>query len=94
MADMMDEIDPPGLPENNTVPASINMEFNSEEDNEILGTTPDFCYWWNCTESEINPPRVTGSIIRAHFRLYWDIVRGRFIMLLKSNSFERPFPTC
>jgi len=78
MADMMDQIDPPGLPENNMVPASINMEFNSEEDNEILGMTADFCYWWKCDESDPNPPRVTRSIIHAHFHQYWSIVSVRY----------------
>ena len=76
LADMMYELDTPTFPENNTLPASINMDFNMEEDSEILGLTKDYSYWWNPTAPEMEVPRVTRSITNAHFHQYFLSVRS------------------
>lgn len=74
-ADMLDSINTPTIPEDNTIPSSINMEFDAEDDAEILATTKDYCYWWKYPPGgEVEPPRVTRHIISCHFRDYFKVV--------------------
>jgi hypothetical protein len=71
---MIYELDNPLIPDHNTLPASINMEFNADEDVDILESTKDFGYWWNFTGSEVEAPRVTRHIIHSHFHAYFHAV--------------------
>ena len=79
LADIMYYSDGPHLFENDTLLASINMDFNEEEDRKILGSTKDFCYWWKNTvapEGDIDPtteelPRLTYSVTTSHFNDFW-----------------------
>ena len=89
LADMMYDVDRPRLPEDNTMPGSINMDFNGEEDHNILASTKEFCYWWNVPRvsdvdvvSEEELPRVTCSVTAAHF-----------IVFLKNISIPLSLPT-
>ena len=46
LADMMYDLNGGPSPDDNTLPASINMDFNAAQDHNILTSTPSFCYWW------------------------------------------------
>jgi len=74
LSDMIYDLDPPELPENNMLPASINMDFNGEEDAEILAQTREYCYWWTFKLSDKNIPWVTPAVVFDHFREYFQIV--------------------
>jgi hypothetical protein len=74
-ADMLDSINTPNIPEDNTLPASINVEFTAQDDANILATTKDYCYWWKLPPGgEEETPRVTRHIISCHFRDYFKVV--------------------
>ena len=84
---MMYDVDRPRLPEDNTLPGSINMDFNGEEDRDILASTKEFCYWWNVpgvsevdAMSEAELPRVMRSVTAAHFRAFLKNVRIPFCL--------------
>lgn len=64
------ELFPPTLREENTLPASINMDFTGEEDQETLATTKEYCYWWAQEEEEGIEPRVPIDLIWYHFQDY------------------------
>ena len=90
MADMMYDMDRPLLPNDNTLPASLNMDFNAEEDENILGSTKPFCYWWKVVSlepevdgSDVNLPRVTRTVVADHFKAFYHKV---FIPLLASPT--------
>ena len=64
------------------MPASINMDFNREEDLDIIrSVTKDHVYWWNrrvpesvALEEDLEFPEVTRQVIEAHFReFYWGV---------------------
>jgi len=90
LADTMYDLDGGPSPEDNTLPASINMDFNGAQDRKILASTPRFCYWW---EKHVVPegegdasgssaedfPRVTHEVTEAHFKAFWH---GVSILLL------------
>lgn len=74
MSDMSYEVNPPTF---NTLPASINMDFNRKEDNYILGSTAKFCFWWerrvptsSPMEPELKNPEVTWRVTNDHFLLW------------------------
>lgn len=71
LGDMIYELD---TPEHNTLPGSINMDFNADEDSDILESTEDFTYWWNITDAEVEIPRVTRHVINSHFYAYFHAV--------------------
>jgi len=97
---MMYELDGPRLPEDNTLPASINMDFNGDEDQNILASTKDFCYWWkNVSVSKVDKasvpdlPRVTRSVTAAHFKEFLKKARIPFCYIsFQSTSifYDRP----
>jgi len=75
MADMLDTMNNPKVPDDNTIPGSINQDFTADDDAEILATTQDYCYWWKFPPgSEVETPRVNRHIISCHFREYFKIV--------------------
>lgn len=76
LCDMVYEVFPPTLPEHNTLPASINMDFTGEEDEQILATTKDYGYWWKTQPEDGNPPKVSSGLIRDHFDDYFRTVSG------------------
>ncbi|KAF8955813.1 hypothetical protein BDZ97DRAFT_1926276 [Flammula alnicola] len=84
VSDNILEIHPPREPEDNTLPASINMDFNAEEDAEILGCTKDYCYWWKSPESEAEVPRVTCKIIQAHFKDFFTTVTQKHMAQMEA----------
>ena len=61
------------------MPASINMDFNREEDLDIIRSiTKDHAYWWNrwvpesvAREEDLEFPEVTRQVIEAHFREFY-----------------------
>jgi len=70
-------------PDDNTLPASINMDFNANQDCKILASTAKFCYWWEkpvLSEDENNSsgspikdfPWVTHEVTEAHFKVFWE----------------------
>ena len=79
----MYDVDRPRLPHDNTVPGSINMDFNGDQDRNILASTKEFCYWWNVPRvsgvdvevSKEGLPRVTRSVTAAHFRAFLKKVK-------------------
>jgi len=84
--DLADMMDGGPSPDDNTLPASINMDFNGNEDHKILASTPKFCYWWEkpvLSEGETDSsgssvedvPRVTREVTDAHFKAFWEGVR-------------------
>jgi hypothetical protein len=86
MADMMYDLHGGPSPDDNTLPASINMDFNANQDRKILASTPKFCYWWEkpvLSEGEHDSsgssvedfPRVTREVTEAHFKAFWEGVR-------------------
>jgi len=91
LGDMIASPFPLSLPKDYTLPGSINMDFNSEEDIDVLGCLPgDYSYWWKvrvpCSDespavagpSTAMVPRVTRHIIDAHFADYCDLVCTQF----------------
>ena len=91
LGDMIASPFPLSLPKDYTLPGSINMDFNSEEDIDVLGCLPgDYSYWWKvrvpCSDespavagpSAAMVPRVTRHIIDAHFADYCDLVCTQF----------------
>ena len=75
---MMDDLDGGPDPQNNTLPASINMDFNGDDDRNILASTADFCYWWKNSpmvgEGDVElsaEDRVTRRVTEAHFKSFW-----------------------
>jgi len=80
LSDMIYEMHTPKLPDDNTLPASINMDFNGEEDDDILATTVPHHYWWKYPQFEENVRevglrRVTKEIISSHFQEFFEKVR-------------------
>src|SRR6266699_6347439 len=86
MADMMYDLHGGPSPDDNTLPASINMDFNANRDRKILASTPKFCYWWekpvlskgehdSSGSSMEDFPRVTREVTEAHFKAFWEGVR-------------------
>jgi hypothetical protein len=74
-ADMLDSINTLNILEDNTLPASINVEFTAQDNADILATTKDYCYWWKLPPGgEEEMPRVTQHIISCHFRDYFKVV--------------------
>ena len=94
LADMMYDMDRPHLLKDNTVPGSINMDFNGEEDRNILASTKEFCYWWNAPRvsdvdvvSEGELPRVTRSVTAVHFRAFLRNVSISFALSTLASIF-------
>ena len=66
LADIMYESDGETLFDSDALLASINVDFNKEEDNKILGSTEDFFYWWkNTGESKGSTEESKGSTAEA-----------------------------
>jgi len=84
LCDVLCELVPPSLPYHNTLPGSINMDFDLEEDMEILGQTKDYCYWWKGPGPNGTTPWVTRHITTQHFLDYFNVVSSMF------NSFVLP----
>lgn len=75
MADMMDDLNQPTVPDHNTLPGSVNMDYTADDDEEILAITKDYCYWWKYPPgSEVETPRVTRNIISRHFLDFYKVV--------------------
>jgi len=91
LCDLIYELHPPELPKNNTLPASINMDFNGDEDALILGSTWAYHYWWKFPQSEAEVEenglrRVTYDIIDAHFTKFFSIVRCLLLVFLDATN--------
>jgi len=87
LTEMMHDPSPPIFPDNNTFPASINMDFNREEDADIIACVPeDNAYWWNrrvptsvaLQEKNLEFPQVTRQVINEHFRYFYHGVSHCF----------------
>jgi len=87
LGDMINSPFPLELPKHYTLPASINMDFNSEEDIDVLESIPgDYSYWWKSRvpmsktspagqgQSAATVPRVTRDVIDKHFADFCDEV--------------------
>lgn len=70
LTDIFTDIAAPAMPQYHTLPASINMDFNAEEDAEILEQTKEHCYWWKTVPGQ----RLTRKIIDDHFYEYYHVV--------------------
>ncbi|KAF8961701.1 hypothetical protein BDZ97DRAFT_1759716 [Flammula alnicola] len=89
LSDMILETNPPRQPEANTLPASINMDFNADQDVEILGCTKDYCYWWKSPVSEAEVPRVNRQIIQAHFKDFFTTVTHKHMAQMEALGSTR-----
>ena len=105
---MMYDLDGVPSPEDNTLPASINMDFNGAQDRKILASTPKFCYWW---EKHVVPegegdalglstedfPRVMCEVTEAHFQEFWhgvSILSPSISLSISHNIHTRALPLC
>lgn len=75
--------DPARGPENNTFPAALNTEFNKEEDNELLASTNEHCYWWKEEHSlNVSLPQITRHDTFNHFVEFYNNVSELFMLYL------------
>jgi hypothetical protein len=80
------DLHPPTLPDNNSLPGLINMDFNHEEDNDIIGCLKtDYAFWWNrrildddVEDPPLMYPEVNWRVIEAHFQHFFDTVSDCF----------------
>ena len=107
LADMMYDLNGGPSPDDNTLPASINMDFNGDQDRNILQSTPSFCYWWDkpvLSEGESDSsgsstedsPRVTHEVTEAHFKAFWEGVSIALLYQcpLATTFNNRALPLC
>ena len=76
MCDMLHNVFPPAIPENNMLLGSINMDYTAEENAEILAETEHHGYWWTYQEGNENAPQPCKEIIDNHFQDYFCTVSG------------------
>jgi len=92
---MMYDLDGGPSPDDNTLPASINMDFNGVQDRKILASTPQFCYWWekrvlsegdgDSSAPSTEERQVTREVTEAHFKAFWHGVSISFPLLFISS---------
>jgi len=99
LTEMTHEPIPLILPDNNTMPGSINMDFNREEDLDIIGSVrKDHAYWWNRRvpklvadqEDDLEFPEVTRQVIKKHFKeFYQGVSHCSYKRILSTNHIAK-----